>query len=180
MLTYLMCSVNAMLPNWNLCPFLWNLLAANLWNQIHLISFCLWSLGRAQPLLGEAEVTLSFNAFLTSHRLLIYSFEIISNHCSTFLSVVRSTLLVFGWNITIGSEMVVPHVLSCPVFEVFSWEKITLCDRKMTIARRRNEGCLIRTASNGLDRMWHARSHCGMYNNGGLFVKFVYVSVHKW
>lgn len=54
-------------------------------------------------------------------------------------------------------------------------------DEGSTMKVQRAVGFLIRTASNGWDRIWHAKFHCGMYDNGGacVFVRLVCVSVHK-
>lgn len=38
-------------------------------------------------------------------------------------------------------------------------------DESSTMKEQRVAGFLIRTASNSWDRIWHAKSHCGMYDN---------------
>lgn len=81
-----------------------------------------------------------------------------------------------------------PEKVMAPTFSFQDWS--VWLEKKKNVAVRvgweqhdeKMKGSLIRTASNSWDRIWHAKSHCGMYDNGGacVLVQLVCVSVHKY
>lgn len=66
----------------------------------------------------------------------------------------------------IGSEKVMAPTLPFHDWSVWLGRKKRWCERVWEQHNERVKGSLIRTASNSWDRIWHAKSHSGMYDNG--------------
>lgn len=97
-----------------------------------------------------------------------------------FVSIIhcRSTLLVCGrqpWLARRSNSSLFP-----PFFCKWSIWKRRRRKKKLVWEKQseRMKGSLIRTVSRSWDRIWHAKSHCGMYDNGCVCVHVFVCLVH--
>lgn len=103
----------------------------------------------------------SFNTLFTLtalHRWFVYPLEIVRSH----LSLCECYLLKRHWG-PVGVGWV---KLAAPTLLFQAWRKNFGVRDGWEELSERVKGSLIRTASNSWDRIWHAKSHCGMYDNG--------------